>query len=382
MRDELLDGVLAVAGHGRRLAHGGGHQTPVHDEQAVVVAAVGLLDDDLVADLLGARERLAQVPLVADAGGDALAVVAVVRLDHDRVAEPLGVLDGGLDAPDDRPLGDGDAGVLQHVLGEPLVAGRLHADHARPRGDGGLDAALVLALAELDEVVVVEAEHGDAAMLRLLHDRRRGRTEVVIRADVLELADHALEVDVGAATLEERVDDVDRALPGRDPGLFDPVAEDDLIDARGVGVDGLAEPDFHAGDELQLQREVLDDVAEQRPLAHALDEAAALVLRAAVLLEAGDEFEQRVGEPGQGVGEDLVVLAEVDVEHDDRAVAVVVGASDGARVEQLDHGPTPRPGRCHLTSGRIGTAAPKRRRARRHRRMGAHAGSAQCTIPP
>ena len=214
--DELLDGVLAVAGHGRRLAHGGGHQAPVHDQHAVVVAGVGLLDDDLVADLLGAREGLAQVLLVADARGHALAVMAVVRLDHDRVAEPLGVLDGGLDAPDDRPLGDGDAGVVQHVLGEPLVAGRLDADHARPRRDGGLDAALVLALAELHEVVVVEAEHGDAAVLRLLHDRRRGRPEVVIRADVLELADHALEVDASRPALEERVDDVDRALPGRD----------------------------------------------------------------------------------------------------------------------------------------------------------------------
>ena len=284
--------------------------------------------------------------------------MAVVRLDHDRIAEPLGVVDGGLDAPDDRPLGDGDAGVLQHVLGEPLVAGRLHGDHARPRRDGGLDAALVLALAELDEVVVVEAEHGDAAMLRLFHDRRRGRAEVVIRADVLELADHALEVDLAEAAIEERVDDVDRALPGRDPRLFDPVAVDDLVDAGGVGVDGLAEPHLHAGDELQLQREVLDDVAEQRPLAHALDEAAALVFRAAVFLKAGDEFEQRVGEPGQGVGEHLIVFAKVDVEHDDRAVAVVVGASDGARVEQLDHGPTPPlPGRCHLTSGR----RPKRR---------------------
>ena len=79
--------------------------------------------------------------------------------------------------------------------------------------------------------------------------------------------------------------------PAAIAGLFDPVAVDDLVDAGGVGVDGLAEPDLHAGDELQLQREVLDDVAEQRALAHAHDEAAALVLRAAVFLEAGDELD-------------------------------------------------------------------------------------------
>ncbi len=208
--DELGDGVLTVAGHGGRLAPGRRHEPPVHDEHAVVVARVALLDDDLVADLLGARERLAQVGLVGDVGGDALAVVAVVRLDHDRVAEPLGVLDRRLELADDRPLGHGDAGVLQHVLGEPLVAGRLHADHARPRGDGGLDAALVLALAELHEVVVVQAEDGDAAALRLLDDGRRRRAEVVVGADVLELADDVLEVELVGAALEERVDDVDR----------------------------------------------------------------------------------------------------------------------------------------------------------------------------
>ena len=142
------------------------------------------------------------------------------------------------------------------------------------------------------------------------------------------------------------------------PGLFDPVAVDDLVDPGGIGVDGLAEPDLHAGDELQLQREVLDHVTEQRALAHALDEAAALVLRAAVLLEAGDELEQGVGEALEGVGEHLVVLAEVDVEHDDRAVAVVVGAPDGARVEQLDHGPTPSSGKVpsYIGDGRGRTA--------------------------
>ena len=272
-----------------------------------------------------------------DAGGDALAVVAVVRLDHDRVAEPLGVLDGRLEAPDDRALGHGDAGVVQHVLGELLVAGGLDADHARAAGDAGGDAPLVLALAELHEVVVVQAEHGDAAVLRLLHDGRRGRPQVVIRADVLELADHALDVDGRGLALEDGVDDLDGVLAGGGAGLLHPVAVDHLVDAGGVRVDGLAEPDLHAGDVLQLQGDVLDDVAEQRALAHAHDEAAALVLGAAVLLEAGDELDQRVGEAPERVGEDLVVLLEVDLEDDHGAVAVVVGAAQRAPVDELDH---------------------------------------------
>src|SRR5665647_3110489 len=83
------------------------------------------------------------------------------------VAEPLRVLDGRLHPAHDRTFGHRDAGVVEHVLGELLVAGGLDPDHAGARGDGGPDAALVLALPELHQVVVVEAEHGDAAVLRL-----------------------------------------------------------------------------------------------------------------------------------------------------------------------------------------------------------------------
>jgi hypothetical protein len=144
--------------------------------------------------------------------------------------------------------------------------------------------ALVLALAELHEVVVVQAEYGDAAMLRLLHDGRRRGPEEMVGADVLELDDDALEIDALGLALEDGVDDLDGALAGRRAGLFHPVAEDDLIDAGSVGVDGLAVAHIHAGDDLQLQSEMLDDVAEEGALAHAAHEAAAFVFGAAVLL--------------------------------------------------------------------------------------------------
>ena len=56
-----------------------------------------------------------------------------------------------------------------------------------------------------------------------------------------------------------------------------------------------------------------------------------------MLLQAGDELEQGVGEALDLVGEDLVVLLQVDLKDDHRALAVVVGAAQRAPVDELDH---------------------------------------------
>jgi hypothetical protein len=90
--DELLDGGLAVTDHVRR--HALGHRgQPAVDDQAPVVAAgdVGLDDHPAATGLvLGDREGLAHVVRVLQVEAHAPAVVAIQRLDHDGVADPLG----------------------------------------------------------------------------------------------------------------------------------------------------------------------------------------------------------------------------------------------------------------------------------------------------
>ncbi len=88
----------------------------------------------------------------------------------------------------------------------------------------------------------------------------------------------------------------------------------------------LAEGDVLAGDVLQLDRDVLEHVAEPGALVlvHAADEAAGLAIRAAVLGEAGQGRDQPVdeafAEPGRRPG---LEFAEVEFQPDDRKVRVV-----------------------------------------------------------
>ena len=84
----------AVTGHGRRHALGDRHHPPVDDEAAVVLAGHEGLDDDVAAARLAVRhrERGAYVVLVLQVEADPAAVVAVERLEHDGIADPLRLL--------------------------------------------------------------------------------------------------------------------------------------------------------------------------------------------------------------------------------------------------------------------------------------------------
>ena len=58
-----------------------------------------------------------------------------------------------------------------------LVARELHCDVRRSAGDRGLNALLILAVAQLHERLIVEPQPRNAARLRGTHQRRGRRTE-------------------------------------------------------------------------------------------------------------------------------------------------------------------------------------------------------------
>jgi hypothetical protein len=82
----------------------------------------------------GGREGLADGGLVRQVDHHPPAVVAVERLQHGRVAEAAGGGDRLLPPADHRRAGDGDADLVQHPVGQLLVAGHL---------DGGVAVSLV-----------------------------------------------------------------------------------------------------------------------------------------------------------------------------------------------------------------------------------------------
>src|SRR5262249_60530486 len=102
----------------------------VYYQDPVVLAWYERLDDHLT----GARPRgRAPVSLTSfcgrsDAHGDAAAVVATSRLDHDGTAELVGRPDRLDLGPGHHPLGHRDAGPRHQLLGQHLVASDVHAD--------------------------------------------------------------------------------------------------------------------------------------------------------------------------------------------------------------------------------------------------------------
>ena len=172
--DQLGDGVRAVADDVSRHPLGDGDDLIVDDQDAIVLAGDEGLDDDVAAAALAARAigiGLAHLRFVGEIDHHAAAMIAVERLQHDRVAEAAGGVDRLVDGADDGGARHGDADLVQQAVGQLLVAGDVDRDVGRLAGDGGPDPLLVGAVAELDERAAgIEAQDGDAAPLRLGDD--------------------------------------------------------------------------------------------------------------------------------------------------------------------------------------------------------------------
>ena len=177
--DQLADRVLAVAGHRRGDALGDGRDLAADDQAAIVVARDVALDHDVARPALGQRavERGADGLLRAQVEVDAPAVVAVERLDHARVAEPLGHRHRAVLGVDDVRPRDRQPGRVEQPVGEALVRRDVDADGRGQRGHRRPDPLLVDAVAELDERVAVEPDERDVAADRLVDERLRRRPE-------------------------------------------------------------------------------------------------------------------------------------------------------------------------------------------------------------
>ena len=91
--------------------------------------------------------------------------------------------------------------------------------------------------------------------------------------------------------------------------------------------------DVGAREVLELERDVLGDVARPRALPEPRDEAAAPAERAGVVLERGQHLDQRLDEARDPVARELLEHAEVDDLADDRLARPVVGAAQDAGLE-------------------------------------------------
>ena len=169
--DQLRDGLRTVADHVAGRAARGGHEFAVDHEKAVIVATEKILHDHRARNFARLVEARDDFLVGHQVNRDAATVIAVERLGHHRHAEPARGAQRALFRRDQLLLGYRQAERGENLVGLFLVAGQLHRDMRRAAGDGGLDALLVFAVTELHQRLPVQAQPGNVAFLRRVHQR-------------------------------------------------------------------------------------------------------------------------------------------------------------------------------------------------------------------
>ena len=332
--DQLGHVQLAIAHHPGRLAARGGDQLAADHQHAVLVAADVALDDHLAAMAVGHRPGGLDLGLRAQVERDAAAVVAVGRLDHHRQADVLRRVPGLGRAGDDLAFGHRHADRLEQALGQIFFAGDAFGNGAGEVGLGGPDAALALAVAELHQVAVIEADVRNAALGGGGDDRRGAGAEIA----VVELFAHR---GHGRGHVEGLVVDGTHQQPvaALQRGACDLLVagpKHHAVDAALAGAAGLAKAGRHAGQVEQLDHHMLEYMAAPGAAFEPLQKAAALADAAVVLHQRRQPGAQALVHAGQRVGRMIFEFAEIEPGLQHGAVGPDVGAAQVVDAQQLD----------------------------------------------
>ncbi len=193
--DQLAHRVRAVADDQRRVAPGRCHQFVADDQQAKIVARHIALHQDVVAVRFGGGIGSADLFARGDVDGDALALVAVPGLDHDRQADFVGRGPGIVGAGDDASVRHRHAGGRQQRLGQLLVLGDGFGNGAGGVGFCCLDAALPAAPAEHHHAAFGHAPEGDIAGNGGIDDGAGARSQPHVLVEFAQLRQRRAEVE-------------------------------------------------------------------------------------------------------------------------------------------------------------------------------------------
>ncbi len=154
------------------------------------------------------------------------------------------------------------------------------------------------AVAELDERVAIEPDERDVATDGLVDERLGGWPERLPLGEPDEPLELGREVEEDGRIVrrDEVVDQGDGHPPGLQADRLLAVLEDAVVLAGRPGRSRLAVADVRAGQVLELERDVLGDMARPRPLAQTGDEAAPTPERAGMVLQRRQQRDQRFAE--------------------------------------------------------------------------------------
>ena len=326
----------AVAIDPQGLALGGRDQLVADDEQTVFVArdeafhqhgrAVALARGQFVGRLHVAFRHQVQ--------RHAAAVIAVIWLDDDGHADVLRLFPGRFGAAHQAAFRHAHAARFEQEFGEILVAGDAFGDRAGAVRFGRPDAALRGAVAQLHQVAVVQAQGRDAALGGRVDDAGRARAQAARVDHVAQRRQGRFQV-VGFI-VDGGHQQFTRGGQGGAAHVLFARAEGHLVDAALAGRARLAEARAHAGQVLQLQHHVLEDVGRPRAFAQALEKAAPFAHAAAVFDHARQPRDETLVQAGQGVRWVIFQFADVDPGFNHRAVSPDVGAAQVGDADKFD----------------------------------------------
>ena len=142
--------------------------------------------------------------------------------------------------------------------------------------------------------------------------------------------------DVEGAVFHRRQDEFAGVAECGTGDVLLPGADDDFVDAARSGFARFAEAAGQAGEVLQLEGDVFEDVRRPGAFLQATHEAAALAVAAAVLDQRGEHGLETVDKAGDGVRRAVLKLADVDDGFQNRTIGPDVRAAQIADFEELD----------------------------------------------
>ena len=113
-------------------------------------------------------------------------------------------------------------------------------------------------------------------------------------------------------------------------------AKGHFVDPAHRGLAGLAKATLHAGQVLQLDNDVFQNVRRPGAIAQALQKTAGLADAAAVGLQAWQQGGQAFVQAGNGVGGLVFQCADVDPSLNDRAIGPDIGATQIGNAQKLN----------------------------------------------
>ena len=272
--DELAYRRAAIRHQRNRFAARCSRQTAAHHQQAMFVAAHETFDDHFAA--FGIGEMIGRLDFLArhQVDGDAAPVIAVARLDHHRHADVFSRFPCILGAVDDAAFRNRHAASAQQTLGQVFIPGDAFGDGAGLVGLRGPYPALAGAIAKLDQIAFGQPYRGNVAVGSRIHDARGARPQAQVIDHLVQAGDRSRHIE--RFVLHRSQDQITGGMQGGVGHLFVARTHHHLVDPAHSSLARLAEAALHSGQVLQLEGDVLEDVARPGALAQPLQEAAAL----------------------------------------------------------------------------------------------------------